>query len=151
MVAPADTPRVAGVWVQGPAGCGKSSGVRKLLSAVNETFYVKMRNQWWCGYQHQKYVICDDIDVYDVKLGGVIKNWTDRYAFTAEAKGGAMSIRPELVFLTSQYSIGEIWKDAETKDAILRRCYVINMFDITTSFPSLEEIVADLTSRNVVN
>lgn len=138
----ADLASVCGVWVQGPAGIGKSFVLRKLLG---NKFYRKMRNQWWDGYIAQEYVICDDVDVFDVKLGGLIKDWCDSYALTVETKGGAQSIRPKNVFITSQYSIGEIWKDHQTVDAITRRCRVVNLFDATNcpiwhSLASIEEL-----------
>lgn len=147
MKRPVDNNHVSGVWVQGPSGCGKSSWVRKLLG--ENLFYNKMRNKWWDGYRREEYVICDDIDKYDVALGGVVKDWTDRYAFTAEAKGGAMSIRPKLVFFTSQYRIQDIWVDSETQAALLRRCYVIDMFNDSCLMPySMDSILENLTNRN---
>lgn len=150
MFKPQDCPSVTGVWIQGPSGCGKSRSVRGLIASTGEEFYRKMHtNAWWDGYCDQPYVIVDDVDKYDVKLGGVIKDWTDRYAFTAEAKGGAMSIRPRLVFFTSQYSIGDIWQDVETREALARRCFVVNFFDSTTAFPTMETILQDLASRNI--
>jgi len=147
MVKPADSPCVTGVWVQGPAGIGKSRFVRNL---VGSNFYRKMRNHWWDGYQSEPYVVCDDVDKFDVKLGGLVKDWCDRYSFTAEAKGGAMSIRPTLVFITSQYSISEIWQDKETCDALTRRCVIINFFDPQFVFPvACSEILSLLNDRNI--
>lgn len=146
MLKPADSPTVTGVWVQGEAGCGKSRYVRSL---VGSDFYRKMRNHWWDGYQQEPFVICDDLDKFNVSLGGLIKDWTDRYSFTAEAKGGAMSIRPKLVFFTSQYAISDIWSDRETADALLRRCVVVNFFDPQMVLPTLENIISQLNLRNL--
>lgn len=138
MIKPVDSETCCGIWIQGIAGCGKSLLARALAGT---DFYRKMRNHWWDGYQNETFAICDDMDKFSVSLGGLLKDWTDRYSFTAEAKGGAMSIRPRWFIVTSQYSIGEIWDDRETAAALLRRCFVVNFFDSAANHsPTIEDI-----------
>jgi len=110
-----------GVWIWGAAGCGKT---RAVLDQFPEA-YPKPRSQWWDGYQGEGVVYVDDMDIYDVKLGGSLKLWADAYPFIGEIKGGSRKIRPTKLIVTSQYRIEEIWTDRETREALLRRFVVI--------------------------
>ncbi|AXH74447.1 MAG: putative viral replication protein [Cressdnaviricota sp.] len=110
-----------GVWIWGAAGCGKSKSV---LDAYPDV-YPKPRSVWWDGYQREEVVLVDDVDVFDVKLGGLIKHWADAYPFIGEVKGGSQKIRPKKLIVTSQYKIEEIWGDSRTREALLRRFVVV--------------------------
>jgi len=110
-----------GLWIFGLAGCGKT---RAVLDQVPNAF-PKPRNQWWDGYQREDIVLVDDVDKFDVKLGGRFKHWADAYPFIGEVKGGSIKIRPKQLIVTSQYRIEEIWTDQETRDALLRRFIVV--------------------------
>lgn len=110
-----------GIWICGQSGSGKTSSVYTQFPDA----YPKPRSQWWDGYRDEPVVVLDDIDKFDVRLGGKLKHWADEYPFIAEAKGSSRKIRPVRLFVTSQYTIEEIWGDQETREALLRRFIVI--------------------------
>lgn len=110
-----------GTWIVGAAGSGKT---RAVLDQHPDA-YPKPRNQWWDGYQREPIVLVDDIDIFDVRLGGKLKHWADAYPFIGESKGTSVKIRPQRIIVTSQYKIEEIWTDQETRQALLRRFIVI--------------------------
>lgn len=110
-------------WRYGHTGTGKSETARK----ENPGAYIKNPNNvWWDGYKGEDVVIIDDFDKYQVKQGGDMKRWLDKYAFQAESKGKQTMIRPKKIIVTSNYSPQEIWTDEQTLDPILRRVKVIH-------------------------
>lgn len=110
-----------GIWVYGESGSGKTRGV---LAKYPECF-PKPRTVWWDGYQSEEVVLIDDIDKYDVRLGGNLKHWADFCPFIAQTKGSSIKIRPKKIIVTSQYRIEDIWEDPETRDALRRRFRVV--------------------------
>lgn len=110
-----------GLWIWGDSGCGKTKSV---ADQVPDAF-PKPRNQWWDGYQREENVLLDDVDKFDVKLGGKLKHWADSFPFIGEVKGGSVKIRPKRIIVTSQYRIEDIWEDKETREALLRRFVVV--------------------------
>lgn len=120
---PEEAPDVTGVWIYGPAGCGKSRYARDKYPGA----YRKDVNKWWDGYTNQGAVIVEDMDPFHKALGRLFKIWCDRYPFPAEFKGGKFDIRPNVIVITSQYSIDQVWDDEETRAAMKRRCKVIYM------------------------
>lgn len=110
-----------GIWIFGLSGSGKTRNVL----ATYPTCFPKPRNLWWDGYQGEEIVLLDDVDKYDVKLGGQLKHWADFCPFIAQIKGSSQKIRPKKIIITSQYLITEIWDDEETRVALLRRFTVM--------------------------
>lgn len=114
-----------GVWIYGETGCGKTWAARNNYG----TYYSKMCNKWWDGFQNEDCVIVEDMDPSHSKMAHHIKIWMDEWSFLGEVKGSACQIRPKKVIVTSQYTIAEVFHDQGERaiEAITRRCEVIHM------------------------
>lgn len=125
-------PKLCNEWHWGEAGVGKSRSVRAKYSV----FYSKMKNKWWDGYLYEDVVVIDDWDPKTSEfLTSHLKEWADRYSFTAEVKGTAMRIRPKRIVVTSQYSIETCFPDVESYQAMCRRFHVYHHYGDVVLFP----------------
>ena len=109
-------------WIHGPAGSGKTKAVADKYPDA----YRKPASKWWDGYRGEEQVVLDDVDPsMSSWIGRFLKIWGDRYSFPAESKGGSAVIRPGMFYVTSQYTIEEVFADAATREALLRRYIII--------------------------
>lgn len=138
-LAPAlETEDVRGIWIVGRTGVGKSHFVRTKYSPSD--LYLKSQNKWWDGYCAQPYVLLDDFDHSGQFLGHYLKIWADSWRGTGEIKGGHVNLHHELIYVTSQYEIEDIWpgedkQNSELRAAISRRFRRISI----TKFMDTEE------------
>ena len=129
---PYTAPDCRGIWIYGPSRIGKSHFVRAAETdpvTAKLELYVKAQNKWWDGYEGEKAVLIDDMD--SDCLAHYLKIWADKYACTGEVKGGHVPLCHERLYVTSNFSIDELFKDLPevTREAINRRFKTIHMVD----------------------
>lgn len=106
------------LWFYGPSGSGKSSTAR----AMSSSLYDKLQSKWWDDYDGEEDVLIDDLHPDAAKcIVTYIKRWADRYPFRAEIKGGVVYIRPKRIFVTTQYTLTELFPLQADREAIFRR------------------------------
>lgn len=114
---------VIGKWFYGKAGNGKSSYVREMAKEMGLSFYEKnQENKWWDNYKGEDVVIYDDIHPDDAKrMTTEFKKIADRFPLLLEIKGSHTWVRPKHVWITSQYMLGHVFDDTQTREALYRR------------------------------
>lgn len=100
-------------WVWGSPGIGKSYCIRNMYPNV----FLKSSNKWWDGYVDQDIVLIDDFDMKD--LSHYIKIWADSFIFIGEVKGGTVMCKYKILFITSNYTIKQIFFDPLDVNSIL--------------------------------
>jgi len=110
-------------WIHGDTGTGKSHAVE---TAFPDCYKKPMDDlKWFDLYQEEDVIYLEDIDVYQVKWGGLLKRLADKWPMMASIKGTMKYIRPKMVIVTSNYTPGQIWVDDQTLQPLLRRFKVI--------------------------
>lgn len=110
-----------GIWLYAPSDAGKTTWV---MTNYPDIYRKDPKTKWFDGYIAGQALLLDDVSPYSVGSSDWFKEWTDKWRFRAEFKGGSRLIRPPLVIITSQYTPYHVWpadKDLETRSAILNR------------------------------
>ena len=131
-------------WLYGPSGIGKSYLVRNTFNNI----YEKSNNIWWDGYNNEEVVLIDDFDKTWLKLSYYLKIWGDNYRFNGEIKGSIIQPTYDKLIVTSNYTIGELFNNADDPDielvnALKRRYEEINM-DNKMKINEIKEIISKI-------
>lgn len=114
-------------WIYGEAGLGKDMLAREMAPGA----YSKPGNTiWWQDYMGQKDVILRDVGQSIMRVMDDFKDWTDRYKFACQTKGGGFDIRPTRILVTSNLHPRQLrGLDAESLAALERRFQFIEVAD----------------------
>lgn len=113
-----------GVWIWGPPRTGKSHRARNEFGSDP---YLKGLNKWWDGYTGQDNVLMEEVAPEHAQwIVPLLKQWVDKWTFSAEFKGGRKVIRPKRFIITSNYSIEECFAGRDA-DALMSRFEVVHM------------------------
>lgn len=113
---------IVGEWLYGVTGSGKTYDARAL---AGPDAYLKTPDNWWDHYEPtvHKNVVMEDLSPDHAHLKDLIKVWVDIYPFPAHAKGSIFrfGLRPAKIYITSNFSMEEVFGKCEDFDAIRRR------------------------------
>lgn len=115
-------------WISGPTGTGKSSQIAGYCKANNISYFKKPINKWFFNYNHETVVHVDE--PYPGWAGKrQLIEWADRAPITVDVKNGHAYINIPQVYVTSNYSIAEVFADCPHVDleAMRRRFKEISM------------------------
>lgn len=116
---PFTSPRIKGVWLTGPKGCGKTR-----LFMERRDVYLKGFNKWWDGYMGERIILIDDVSTTTwTFLLDYIKRWADHYPCRGETKGSHVYLQHEYLCITSNETLDESLSLQSTShfEAIKRR------------------------------
>ena len=147
---PNDATDVRGIWLEGPAGCGKSTWAKDFGNAMGG-FYEKAQNKWFDGYNGEPVIILEDLDTGT--LNHYLKIWTDKWACKGEVKGGTVWLNHKYFVVTANYSIPDIaQKDSRSPepdyaliDALTRRFRIMSLPPERQFFSFPEDLPTDVS------
>lgn len=142
---------VRGKWIYGKPGLGKTHFcVQDSLDRnEDEPYFKECTHKWWDGFHGQKCVIMDDLSQTKAfpELPVCLKLWADKFVSQGQTKGGMVQLDYEILYVTSNYSIDEVFKscDEVTIEAIKRRFTEV---EFTRSFREIEK---DIIAHDILN
>lgn len=107
-------------WITGNPGVGKSR-LARYITKGKPTYMKDAQNKWFDDYHHEPHIILDDLEKDAKHQGHLIKMIADRYPCRVEIKGASTLIRPEMIIVTSNYKISDIFEEEQLSLAIKRR------------------------------
>lgn len=116
-------------YYYGVSGAGKShqAFTEARALACEKGIYVKLNsNKWWDGYKGQRCVVIDD---FEGQIGlAHLKRWLDKFPCFVEVKGGTVPLLATEFWITSNYSIQELFPNANAASiqAIRRRLRIVH-------------------------
>lgn len=119
--------QVCGKWIWGPTGTGKSHLVHTMYNPKD--VYLKGKNKWWDGFYGQEIVLIEEMTPADSWMFGHLLMWCDKWEFSGETKGGYINPNFRKIYLTSNYTIDEVFNEipSQSLSALRRRFVVLNI------------------------
>lgn len=99
------------VWLYGPTGIGKSYFAHAETASEN-VCHLSMLPNWFDGYHQHEWVVMDEIDKVDVRIGHLLR-WLDRYPMEVPVKGSSVNWNPGTIVLTSSVDPCLLFPDTE--------------------------------------
>lgn len=99
-------------WLFGPSCTGKSVQAKQMAKDYypgQGVYYKNPDNKWWDGYTGQPVVIIEEMSPKHGQYANVWKQLFDVEPMRVELKGSAKLIRPEMIIVTSNYELGEVF------------------------------------------
>lgn len=121
------------IWLYGPTGCGKSANAVRMC---HEKPYFASSGKWFEGYDAHKCIILNEVRE-DFMPWAKLLDFTDRYGYRVECKGGTRQLLAETMIFTSPYHPAKLFRSQTREDVgqFLRRISEIHKIDYSAEFP----------------
>lgn len=99
------------VWLHGPTGIGKTSGALDWLARNRKTFYSwspKGSNNWWDGYNGEKWVVIDELRPDNIRLGEMLRI-LQPHPYKVPVHGGQTELRARFFIITTNCALERMY------------------------------------------
>ena len=109
--APPDCDGVRGIWCVGLPGTGKTHWAKQVsLRKFGRPPFIMTETKWVDGYDKEEVIVIEDLDPSTAYVHQHnLKHWADKFATTAEFKGGKTWLHHKILIVTSNYTIEELY------------------------------------------
>lgn len=118
---PEDCEHVRGIFISGPAGCGKTTAARE-FGKKHGGIFIKAQNKWFDGYFGEPVIVLDDLDTDT--LFHYLKMWGDKWKCRGEVKGATCWLKHKWFVVTSNKNLESLSDGSMVGIQALKRRFV---------------------------
>ena len=106
-------------WLYGIHDAGKSTLVQEIAKALGLRYYkvpASTSYQYWEQYDNEEVVELAELTPENHPPAALMKDWFDKWPFIVHVKCGSVKARPKLMFVTSNHSMRDVYREKEVRE-----------------------------------